>query len=464
LPGRGRESARVRLADVDYMAKTRDDDLFKESVMTFGEHLEELRSCLIKAVFGLVIGVLIGFFCADWVIRTIQVPLEKALQQFYLGVAKDQLLAINPNASSRDRALVDERKMVFERVYIEPHAVTESLTKSYPQQMKDINFPATMITREDLPKVKELAKILVAKQGPAERIWSLLKEDEQKAVQAIADQEQPSPDDVGKLIAALNRLLDEKELFLPETLTEFKLEEEIAKEPKDAGELNSDQLRQLNWQLMNRAFPGAIAGPHPHVEEIVVWRPIENDPRTRSRSFGAAESFMIWLKAAFIAGFVIASPWVFYWIWAFVAAGLYPHEKKYVYVFMPFSIGLFLVGAATAFFFVFEPVLAFFFSFNRSLNIDPEPRISEWLSFVLFLPVGFGIAFQLPLVMLFLERINVMSVTKYLKQWRIAVLVIWVLAAILTPADPTSIFFLAVPLMFLYFGGILLCKWWPKKK
>jgi sec-independent protein translocase protein TatC len=216
--------------------------------------------------------------------------------------------------------------------------------------------------------------------------------------------------------------------------------------------------------LLNAALPGAIAEPHPLLEEILIWKPIENDPRTRSRSFGAAESFMIWLKAAFIAGLVIASPWVFYWVWTFVAAGLYPHEKKYVHVFMPFSIILFLLGAGMAFFFVFEPVLAFFFSFNRSLNIDPEPRISEWLNFVLFLPLGFGIAFQLPLVMLFLERIHIMSVSAYLKQWRVAVLVIWVLAAVLTPADPTSIFFLAVPLMFLYFGGVLLCKWWPSGK
>jgi sec-independent protein translocase protein TatC len=446
------------------MAKPHDDDLFKDSVMTFGEHLEELRSCLIKAVIGLAIGVGIGLWCADWVIRVIQDPLEKALQQYYLGVAEEELRAINPDASARDLALVYERKMVFERVYIEPQAVTDSLARSYPQQTKGMSFPATIITRGDLPNVRELARTLAAKQGPAERIWSLLKEDEQKAVQAIADREPPSPEDEGKLIAALNRLLDEQELFLPETVSEFKLDEETAMNVKDAAKLTSDQLRQLNWRLLNRAFPGALVNPHPHVEEIIVWRSIENDPRTRSRSFGAAESFMIWLKAAFIAGFIIASPWVFYWIWTFVAAGLYPNEKQYVYVFMPFSIGLFLIGAATAFFFVFEPVLGFFFSFNRSLNIDPEPRISEWLSFVLFLPVGFGIAFQLPLVMLFLERINVMSVTKYLKQWRIAVLVIWVLAAVLTPADPTSIFFLAVPLMFLYFGGILLCKWWPKPK
>jgi sec-independent protein translocase protein TatC len=130
---------------------------------------------------------------------------------------------------------------------------------------------------------------------------------------------------------------------------------------------------------------------------------------------------------------------------------------------MPFSILLFLFGVFVSFF-VFKPVLAFFFSFNRSLGIDPEPRISEWLSFVMMLPLGFGLAFQLPLVMLFLERIGVFTVQTYLRQWRVSVLVIWVIAALVTPADPYSIFFLAGPMMLLFFGGILLCKWWPSER
>ena len=156
---------------------------------------------------------------------------------------------------------------------------------------------------------------------------------------------------------------------------------------------------------------------------VQLWHPIEEDERLRLTSFSGQEPFMIWIKAAFVTGAVIASPVVFYFLWSFVAAGLYPHEKRYVHMFLPFSLGLFLAGAALAFFFVFPPVLDFFFSFNKSLGIDPEPRISEWLSFVLLMPLGFGVSFQLPLVMLFLERIGIFDVQVYLSKWRIAVLV-----------------------------------------
>ncbi|HQU47011.1 MAG TPA: twin-arginine translocase subunit TatC, partial [Pirellulales bacterium] len=86
----------------------------------------------------------------------------------------------------------------------------------------------------------------------------------------------------------------------------------------------------------------------------------------------------------------------------------------------------------------------------------------EWMGFVIFLPLGFGISFQLPLVMLFLERIGVFNVQAYLQRWRIAILVIFVLSAILTPADPYTIFFMAIPLTILYFGGVLLCHWLPR--
>jgi sec-independent protein translocase protein TatC len=81
---------------------------------------------------------------------------------------------------------------------------------------------------------------------------------------------------------------------------------------------------------------------------------------------------------------------------------------------------------------------------------------------VLLLPLGFGISFQLPLVMLFLERIGVFTARDFLEKWRIAVLAIFVISAVLTPADPYSIFFMAVPLTFLYFGGIVLALYLPK--
>ncbi len=108
--------------------------------------------------------------------------------------------------------------------------------------------------------------------------------------------------------------------------------------------------------------------------------------------------------------------------------------------------------------------MTFLFSFNKSLGIDPDPRISEWLGFVLILPLGFGVSFQLPLVMLFLERIGIFDVHAYLSRWRIAILVIFVLSMFLTPADPTSMLLMAAPLTVLYFGGVLLCKYMPRRK
>jgi sec-independent protein translocase protein TatC len=116
-----------------------------------------------------------------------------------------------------------------------------------------------------------------------------------------------------------------------------------------------------------------------------------------------------------------------------------------------------------AIFFVFRFVLAFLFQFYDWMGIDPDPRITDWLTFVLILPLGFGISFQLPLVMLFLERIGVFRVADYLSHWRIAVLVIFVLAMILTPSDPYSMLLMAVPLTLLYFGGVAMCRLLPRR-
>ena len=136
-----------------------------------------------------------------------------------------------------------------------------------------------------------------------------------------------------------------------------------------------------------------------------------------------------------------------------------------MYTFLPFSVGLFLAGAFMAFFIAFPPVLKFLLSFNSFLGISPEPRISEWLTFVLFLPLAFGIGFQLPLVMLFVHRIGLVSVETYLKQWRVAILVILVTATLLCPSpDLYSMLLMAVPMIVLYFGGIGLCHWSQKRR
>jgi sec-independent protein translocase protein TatC len=194
-----------------------------------------------------------------------------------------------------------------------------------------------------------------------------------------------------------------------------------------------------------------------------MYHAVDDDPRVRIIALGAEEPFVIYIKAALVLGAIIASPFIFYFLWQFVAAGLYPHEQRYIHVFLPFSTALFFAGAALAFFVVFKFVLRFLFMFSGLMGIDLEPRITEWLSFVLILPLGFGIAFQLPLVMLFLERIGILTIRTYLSSWRMSVLVIAFLSMIFTPSDPYSMMLMMLPLIGLYFFGILLCYWMPRR-
>ncbi len=194
------------------------------------------------------------------------------------------------------------------------------------------------------------------------------------------------------------------------------------------------------------------------LEPFLLFRPIPN----KLVSLNITEGFMIWLKAAFVAGVVIGSPGIFWHIWQFLAAGLYPHERRYVYWYLPLSLLLFLAGVALAFFVIFRLVLGFLMTYTAGLNVEFTPRLSDYMSFALMLPLGFGVAFQLPIVMLGLHRFGVVSADTFLSQWRIAVLVIAFLSMILTPADVYSMLGLFVPLVGLYFLGIILCRYMPQ--
>ena len=359
------------------MAKQPNDDLFAESTMSFGEHLEELRTALGKAVVGVVIGFLIGLAIGEYIVRWVQSPLTNALEGYMVEHAIDQ---VKREYNERDEqipkeleAFVKRHKMVSEKVYVDAAEITRMggfLGKDHPLEAD------------------------AAAQDAAA----------QDAVAQASDSAVATP--------ATSKFVGGK--------------------------------------------------PQPPVGVFVetrVWRQI----RAVAKALSAQEAFMIYLKAAFVAGMIIASPYVFLQIWNFVAAGLYPHEKKYVNIYLPFSLVLFFSGAALAFFVVFPYILRFLFAFNKTMNIDPDPRISEWLSFAIMMPLAFGIAFQLPLVMLFLNRIGLVSIQVYASKWRIAVLTVFILSAVLNPSpDPVSMCLMAVPLTALYFLGMGLCKWMPR--
>jgi sec-independent protein translocase protein TatC len=174
-------------------------------------------------------------------------------------------------------------------------------------------------------------------------------------------------------------------------------------------------------------------------------------------SLAPLETITIFFMVCLVSGLVLASPWVFYQAWAFVAAGLYRHERRYVKKYLPFSLGLFLVGVFLCFFYVLPLTLGFLLQFNVWLGVAPTLRLSEWMGFATILPLVFGLAFQTPLVMLFLERISIFTVDDFRAKRKMAILVITVAAAVLTPGqDPISMLLLAIPMILLYELGILL--------
>jgi sec-independent protein translocase protein TatC len=178
-----------------------------------------------------------------------------------------------------------------------------------------------------------------------------------------------------------------------------------------------------------------------------------------------AEAFLVYFKVAIYCGIVLGSPWIFWEIWMFVAAGLYPHEKKYVYVYLPFSLGLFLLGVVFCEVWVIPYAVRYLLNFNRWIGVEPDLRLNEWLSFAIMAPLVFGAAFQTPLVMLFLHKLGIVDVTVYRKQRRMAYFILALVAAFLAAApDAFNMMMLAIPLWGLYELGILLCHYQPRQE
>ncbi|MGL4593696.1 MAG: twin-arginine translocase subunit TatC [Thermoguttaceae bacterium] len=367
----------------------KDDNLFSETSMSIGDHLDELRRCLVHSLYWIVIGLIGGFALAAQVVEYIQIPVTQSLAKYYSQRAIQKLEADS-------------------------------------EQLRLEGLPPEIVSMPIRQKMMPVELYLYP----------------------------------GELERVLDRQKNQRRLSAGEDVDESILPTEV-----DNLLTRKKQIEKKRSELLGGLF---AYGNTVHFDEspirILFFKKIEDDPMTRTRALGVYEAFGIYIKAALVISVVLASPFIAYNLWSFVAAGLYPHEKKYIYYFIPVSIILFVGGALFAFFVVFQFVLDFLFGFNAWMKIDPDPRISEWIGFALMLPVGFGASFQLPLVMFVLERVGIFSLHQYLSSWRISVLAIFVLALFLTPGDPGSMLLMAVPLTVLYFGGVFFCWLIPRKK
>ncbi len=170
-----------------------------------------------------------------------------------------------------------------------------------------------------------------------------------------------------------------------------------------------------------------------------------------------AEAFVTYIKLSFYSALFFSSPYILYQVWLFIAPGLYAHEKRMVLPFMIVATFLFVLGVAFAYFVVFPFGLKFLFSFSTEF-IRPAPRLKDYLSFTATLLIAFGVVFELPVFVYFLTKMGVIDEKTLSKNRRYAILIIFIVAAILTPPDVFTQLLMAAPLLALYEISIWVAK------
>lgn len=178
---------------------------------------------------------------------------------------------------------------------------------------------------------------------------------------------------------------------------------------------------------------------------------------SRMIATGVITPFMVPVKVTALVGFMLALPYVLYQAWAFVAPGLYEHEKKLALPLIVASTVLFFLGVGFCYFFVFGKVFAFIHDFAPK-SITPAPDIEAYFSFVITMFLAFGITFEIPIVVIVLVRMGIVTVEKLREARPYVIVGAFVVAAVVTPPDVLSQFMLAVPMCVLYEAGIFLAR------
>lgn len=355
------------------MPKSR--DLFDDTTMTFGEHLEVLRVHVFRAVVGIVIAVGVMLYFGKELFHLLRAPIETQLRNS--GIDEEDIRVDVPKQSFSE----------YLKAMFSSEAAKGSQTEPQPEPEK---------LRSDELRVEVDKKELLKALG-------------QQVPELVPDDNRQKAGDPEKTESKSSTTPAERVSLI----------------------LTAPEFSQL--QRVIRDSTG-----------LTTLKP--------------EEGFMAYMKICLYAGLLLSSPWVFYQLWLFVAAGLYPHERKYVHIYLPMSVGLFIIGALAGYFYAFPMMLQFLIGFNKWIGVSLQPRLSEYITLAMLMPLMFGVSFQLPLVMVFLERIGICTVDTYKDNWRIAVLIISIASMVLTTSpDPWSMLLMMIPLLFLYVLGIYMC-------
>lgn len=247
-------------------------------------------------------------------------------------------------------------------------------------------------------------------------------------------------------------------------------------EPPDSGEEDDEEDGMLRMsflehleELRSRIIKALIGIAVAFIVSLVFANPmwvIVSEPVIRSlKELGynpqlaitkPMESFsIVWIKLPMLAAIFLASPWVLYQVWAFIAPGLYKRERRWAAPFVICSAGLFITGGLFAYFVALRFGLTFLLGIGRNINIMPVVTITEYFDLFINVMLGVGVVFELPVLVFFLTLLRIVSPAFLMRNSRYAILAIVVLAAVITPTpDIFNLMMFVVPMLVLFFVGV----------
>ncbi len=203
---------------------------------------------------------------------------------------------------------------------------------------------------------------------------------------------------------------------------------------------------------------------HEQIFEILAFPVNQYLPEGESLAFTKlTEPFMVYIKVSFLAAFFVISPFLFFQFWKFIAPGLYQKEKKYVFPFVFFTTVFFAAGGIFAYYVVFPFACRFFLGMGA--DFQPVIKMDEYFSLAIRVILGIALVFELPTLIFFLSRMGLITAKWMVKKFKYAVLVVFIIAAIITPTpDPITQSIVAVPMLALYGLSILIAFISEKKR
>lgn len=179
-------------------------------------------------------------------------------------------------------------------------------------------------------------------------------------------------------------------------------------------------------------------------------------------SIEVTENLSVFMRVSLLSGFIIALPWVLFQLLGFITPGLKPNERRWLFIAIPFATLLFIAGVLFTYLVMLPTAIPYLISF---LGVTTTPRLSNYMGFVTTLMFWVGVSFETPLVVFLLAKMRLLTAGALIRQWRVAIVVIAVLAAVITPTgDPVNMALLMAPLLMLYLVSILLAFFAGERK